>query len=254
MNSIPSKMVLAATALAASLCAQGAQPQASQWPQFKIEAGFAGGRLEHRTEQSPLDGDAVAGFGRLSFEGIGDGAIGGGLRFEGFGSEDDLFTSAGFPAIEAGMASLFGHVSFRMERERFVMPIRVGLLFHGYAHEEVATGNTVQFSSFGPQFEVEPELALIHEDQVMWSLYAQFGFGIAATSVDVDTVGDDFETSSFNYGFELGTRLYLGHLVAGLGLVIRGQDIDESDVENGNFVFGIEQDFTGVLLSIGVVF
>jgi len=249
MNSLTTR-VLAAVAAAAPLWAQ----ERSQLPPFRFDLAFAGGRQEHHTDQSLLDGDASAAYLRFAFEGISDSGVGGGLRFEAMGSEDDMFTDAGFPATEASSASLFGHLTFRAEGKNLVMPVRVGFQLHGYGIEETASGNRVDFSSFGPMFEVEPELLLRRDGNIIWSLYTQLGFGISATSIDIDTVANGLESSSFHYGLELGTRLYASHVVFGLGVVVRGQHVDTSDVENGNFAFGIEQDFTGLLLSIGAVF
>ena len=247
--------LLAACVSAAPLWAQDNAANHAQLPHFRFDLSLGGGRLEHHTEQSLLDGEADAGFFRFAFEGIGDGGtIGGGVRLEGWASEDDLFTDAGFVATEATSASLFGHVTFRVETKRFVMPCRIGLLLHGYEYEEVATGIGASFGSFGPMIEVEPEFLLVRDGTFIWSLYGQVGFGILGTSIDIDTVGDDFESTSFTYGLELGTRIYAGHFVGGLGLVVRGQEVDQSDVKNGNFALGMDNSFAGLLFSVGLVF
>jgi len=248
MKPLPS-LVLAA-AIAAPLAAQD-NPLLSP---FRLDLAFGGGRLEHRTDGSTFDGKADAGFFRFTFEGIGDRGIGGGLRLEGIATDDDLFDDAGFTATEATASSLFGHVTFRIDEENFVMPIRAGLLLDGYILEETSTGDESTWASFGPQFEVAPELLLLRNDHVGWSAYANVGLGVAATSIDVDTVDDDSESSSLFYRFELGSRLYVSHVVFGLGFVVRGQEADESDTQGGQFVFGIENDFTGVLFSVGAIF
>ena len=242
--------ILTALATAAPLFAQ----DAPQLLPFRIDLAFGGGSLEHRTDQSNLAGEADAGFFRFAFEGIGDDQVGGGLRLEGISSDDDLFTDAGFAATEARAASMFGHITYRLEQGNLVMPIRAGLQLHGYGTEEVVTGDRVDFSSFGPQFELEPELFLAWDEQLCWSVYAQLGLGFAATSIDVDTVGNDFESASFFYGFELGTRFYAGHVAFGLGLVVRGQEVAESDDVGAVFIRGIETEFTGLLFSVGAVF
>ena len=242
--------VLAAVAAAMPLCAQ----DDPLFAPFRLDFAFGGGRLEHRTDQSNLDGDTDAGFFRFAFEGIGDEGFGGGVRLEGITSDDDLFDDAGFTATEASASSLFGHFTFRVAEDYFVMPVRIGLQLHGYVLEETATGDQTTSGSFGPQFEVAPELLLSRDDHVCWSVYSQLGLGFAATSIDVDTVGNDFESGSFFYGFELGTRLYAGHVVFGLGLLVRGQATDESDDQGGTVVLGMENDFTGLLFSIGAVF
>jgi len=248
MKSLPSLVL--AIAAAAPLCAQD-DPLLSR---FRFDLAFGGGRLEHRTDGSSLDGEADAGFFRFVFEGIGDRGIGGGLRLEGMATDDDLFDDAGFAATEASASSLFGHVTFRFAEENFVMPIRVGLQFDGYVLEETGTGNETTWASFGPQFEIAPELLLTRHDDVCWSVYTNVGFGFAGTSIDTDTIGKNFESASFFYDFELGTRLYLQHVVFGFGFVVRGQIADESDTDGGQFVQGMEHDFAGLLFSVGAIF
>ena len=142
-----------------SLCAQ----QSTELPNFRVELGIGAGSATHNTDKSDLDGDTGAGFFRLQFEGFSDEGFGGGLRLEGWKSDDDLFDDNGFPGIEATTSSLFAHASWRITDDNLRMPIRVGALFSGHQLEDTTTGEQTTFSSFGPQFEVAPELFLTQD-------------------------------------------------------------------------------------------
>ena len=249
MSRIALGVILAATA-GFSLCAQ----QSTELPNFRVELGIGAGSATHNTDKSDLDGDTGAGFFRLQFEGFSDEGFGGGLRLEGWKSDDDLFDDNGFPGIEATTSSLFAHASWRITDDNLRMPIRVGALFSGHQLEDTTTGEQTTFSSFGPQFEVAPELFLTQGSGTEWSVFAELGLGVAVTGIEVDGTAGDFDSSTWFYGIELGTRVYFGPVELGLSYVARGHMMEESDAHNSTVVFGYEAGLDGVVLTMGVVF
>jgi hypothetical protein len=243
-----------ATCALAALAGASLRAQDQPLPNFRVDLSLGFGNAEHTTDGSNLDGDTDAGFFRLQFEGFSDAGFGGGVRLEGWKSDDDIFTAAGQPLTEATTSILFGHFSWRTGEGDFTMPVRAGLMFHGHVLEETSTGAEATFASFGPQFELAPELFLARGDGVNWSVFAELGLGIAATVVEVDTLPGDFDSSTWMYGFELGTRVYFGHFELGLSYALRGHEMDESDPNGGNIVFGYDAGFDGILLTVGAIF
>lgn len=235
---------------AACLVAQEHEPKAH----FRVNLAFGGGDFEHRTDDSTLDGDTDGGMFRLSFEGTTKKGIGGGLRFEGIASDDDLFVDAGFAATEATMSTIFLHFTYRAQADRFAMPIRIGLLLDGYVLEEDVSGDEVTYGSIGPYFELAPEVAIVEQRKLSWTIYGQFGAGIAATGIDIEGDDNDYVSSTVLFGAEIGTRLRVGPVELGVGVVGRWRSMDESDVENGLVVLGYDSEFRGLLISGGVVF
>jgi hypothetical protein len=242
--------VVLAGAASFSLCAQ----ESVDLPNFRVDLTLGAGSATHNTDKSNLDGDTAAGYFRIEFEGFSDRGFGGGLRLEGWKSDDDLFDDNGFQGYEATTSSLFAHASWRFTDGNLCMPVRAGLLFHGHRIEDTTTGEQTTFSSFGPQFEVAPELFLTQSKHTKWSLFAELGLGAGYTSVEVDGVSGEFDSSTWFYGIELGTRVYLGPVELGLSYVARGHMMAESDPENSTVVFGYEAGFDGLALTMGVVF
>ena len=228
--------------------------QERERPWFRVGVGFAGGEFDYRTDNSPLDDDTDGALFRLEFEAIGRRGLGGGLRIEGISSDDDLFVGAGFPASEASSGTFYGHFTYRLEEHRFVMPIRIGLLFNGLEIEENVSGESLDYGSIGPYFELEPEVTLARSGRTAWTLYGELGVGAAYTVIDSNTDSNDYDSSTGFLGLEFGTRLLLNKVELSLAYVGRFQSTDDSDPENGLFVRGNDIAFQGLFFGVGVVF
>lgn len=231
-----------------------AQDEPSPRSRFEVHFAGAGGELEHRTDDSLLDDETDAGMFRFEFEALSRRGYGGGVRFEGIASDDDLFDDAGFNASEARSGTLFLHFTYRASAPRFAMPVRVGLWLNGYELEDQVLDEEIRYGSVGPYLELAPEFFLVDRRRVSWSLYGEFGVGIAGTGIDVEDDDNDYHSTTFAYGVELGTRLRTGPFELGVAAVLRGQSMDESDEEDGLVVLGYDSQFRGLLISAGVTF
>lgn len=233
-------------------------PLAAQEPafrsRFRVGLSVGGGELEHRTDGSALDDETDAGMVRLQFEGTTRRGFGGGVRFEGTASDDDLFADAGFNSSEARLASLYLHMTWRAQARRFSMPVRFGIWLNGYTLEDQVLNEEVTYGSIGPYLEVAPEVLLVDRRNFSWSLYGELGAGVAATGIDVDTDSNDYYSSTVAFGAEIGTRLRGGPFEFGVAFVHRWQSMDESDVENGLVVLGYDAEFHGFLVTFSAVF
>lgn len=223
-------------------------------PRFRIGLGLGSGAFDYDTERSNLDDRTDAGMFRLLFEGTSKKGIGGGIRLDSFVSDDDMFVGAGFPATEATGVSVFSHFTYRVQSHRFAMPLRAGLLLDQLTLDEVASDTELTFTSFGPYFEIAPEIVLARGGKTQWSLFGEFGIGFGGTDIDLGDNEPEYDSFTSFSGLELGTRLQLGPIELGLSYVARWKWMDESDPEGGLVVLAYDADFQGVLLGVAVVF
>lgn len=238
--------------LASSLCLFAQEPEGKS--HLHVRLAFGGGEWEHKTVGSTLDDETDAGFVRLDVEATSRRGYGGGLRFEGLRTDDDLFVDAGFAANEARLSSIYLHFTYRAQAERFAMPVRIGFVLEGYQLEEEVTNDEITFASLGPYLELAPEVSIVASKRFSWSVYGEAGVGIAGTGIDVENDDEDYSSATVLFGAEVGTRLRVGPVELGVAVVGRWRSMDESDEENGFVVFGYDAEFRGLVISGGVVF
>lgn len=243
--------VLLQALLLAPLAAQAPEPTHAQ---FDVGVGLAGGMLEHRTADAARDDRTSAALLLLHGEATTAGGFGGGLRLESLVSDDDLFAGTGSNEVEANQGTLFVHLTWRLQTERFVMPIRVGLLLDDYQLADQVTDLELDHLSAGGYFELAPSLALVANDTLRWSLVATAGAGIAATTIDPDGDDEEYDASTTRYGLEVGTRVSFGRFELGLSGLGRWQSMGESDPENGTTIAGYDTEFVGVMVRGGITF
>jgi hypothetical protein len=247
---------LALSILAADLSAQTPVFRAS----LGFSGGFSGGSYGFTSDLAGFDDDADADLVQAEFEATSARGFGGGLRYERSATESGagLFRDPAFPAdpgLRATNDALRIHFTYRLQQHRFEMPIRAGLHFGGLTLEdEAALTPDTRYSSFGPFFEVEPELLLLRAGAARWSVYGQLGVGIAGTAIEIDGDPRDYRSDSALFDVEFGTRVSFGLAEIGLAFVGRYQSMNPSDVEAGQFVYGFDAGFEGVMLSAGVRF
>lgn len=241
--------VLALIAASANLTAQRIHPQ------FRFEFGVAPGWAFHDTDGSNADGDTSGALLRARFEGVGRSGFGGGIRFENWGSDDDLFVDEGFAAEESRAFAIFPHFTYRIVQGRFRAPIRVGIMAHNYELENVATGQTtLEVDSFGPRVEIAPEFVLHHGRHVQLSAYGEFGFAVTYSEAEVQGFSNDFDSSSGFLFLELGMRTRFDFFEIGAAFVTQGMFMAESDIENNTVVNGFDANFTGFVFTGAFVF
>lgn len=227
--------------------------QADAVLQFRFDLGFAGGVAVHETESSPLDDDTGGAFTRIRFEGVSERGFGGGLRFEQWVSDDDLFQGA-FPATEATSSSFYAHFTYRMHDGDFTMPMRIGLLFNNYVLEEVVAPVEVEADTVAILFEVAPEIVVSRGATVTWSLYGELGLGGGSTEITATATPGTFDSTASVWTLEAGTRLRFDIGEVGLAYVNHGVAFDESDPVGASFIRGFGGAFHGVMLTVGIVF
>ena len=235
-------------------------PLIAQRPQFRGSLGFSGGSYDFDSDLAGFRDDATAGLFQAEFEVVSKRGYGGGVRYEGFTTDEDksLFRDPGNPSdrgTQASSGTFQAHFTYRMQQHRFEMPVRVGLLFNGLVLDDQGAVNPeTTYASLGTFFEIEPELTLVRSGSLRWTLYGQFGFGVAATAIDVDGDFRDYESDSGFFNLEAGTRIAFGPAEFGLAFIGRYQSMDSSDIEAGQFVPGFDTGYEGLLLTAGFRF
>lgn len=222
---------------------------------WRIALGLGAGSLEFDEDDTVRSDDATAGAFRLGFEGTSRAGFGGGLRLESFAGPD-LQLDAGGENDDVGIASLFGHFTYRVTSHRFAMPVRVGLLANALTIDHTDVDVEESYSSAGLYMEVAPEFTLIRRGRTEWTLYGEVGLGSGGTTVEVDGDGREWDSATVFTGLEFGTRVYLGMCEVSAAFVGRWQSMDESDPDGSPAVVVPPYDasFTGLWLGFGVVF
>jgi len=245
-------------ALSTSLLAVAAGAQDA--PRFTGSLGWSGGSYRYDSELAGFDDRADAALVQLELEAVGARGLGGGLRIERSRSDgsDGLFRDRLDPldpGVQARSATVQAHFTYLVREHRFEMPVRLGLALEELVLDDpLAAAQQTEFGTFGPFFEVEPELELSRRGAVRWSVFGQLGVGVAAADVDVDGDPRDYRSNAASLRLELGARVRIGPAELGLAVVGRYLSVDESSVEDGQFVYGFDAGFQGVLLTAGVRF
>ncbi|MFN3244158.1 MAG: hypothetical protein ACE37K_21815 [Planctomycetota bacterium] len=235
-------------------------PLVAQRPLFRGGIGISFGTYTFESDLAGFDDDATAGLFQAEFEVTTRRGFGGGIRYEAFATDDDesLFRDPGNPfdrGTQATSGTFLGHFTYRIQQHRFEMPVRVGVLLNGLVLDDQGSVNPeTTYASIGPFFEVEPELTLVRAGAVRWTIYGQFGFGVAGTAIDVDGDFRDYESDSGFLNVEAGTRVAFGPAEFGLAFIGRYQSMDRSDIESGQFVYGFDAGYEGLLLTAGFRF
>lgn len=239
-----------ASALTLPLVAQ--DDTSARW---RIAVAGGVGTFDFEEDGNTLNNDdASAGAFRLGFEGTSHAGFGGGLRVESFAAQELRFGAG--TDVDAGLGSLFGHFTYRFKADRFVMPLRGGLLANSLILDETISDVETRYYSGGLYFEVAPEFTLVRSGRTEWTLYGEAGIGSGATQVEREGDTREWDARTSFAGLEFGTRLYLGGIELSAAVVSRLQSMDESDPEGNpaTRVRGYDASFTGVWLGFAVVF
>lgn len=260
MNALPLRTCLAGClvlALGPCLTAQDDFGASKEFlPRLQIWADVGIGTLDHDTNGANLDGDDTATLLEIGVEGFSDSGFGGGVRVGFLGSDDGMFDDIGVDGVTASAADLYLHVTQRWAHDRFAMPLRFGFLVNSYDLEQDTTtfDETIQYDSFGVRTELEPEFLLSDWDGAVLTAGSRLSLGSAWTECSTDPSSFEADSSTIFYGIDLGLRMRTGMGSFHLGWVLRGQSMDDSEVNGGFFYRGYDATFTGLMIGGGIFF
>ena len=230
------------------------RPQTLQHPRpqtnFDARLRLGTGTFENEFSGG-ADSKTDADFFALQFEGYSDQGFGGGIRLEGIGTDNDLFSNFGIADSQADLGELSLYFCYRLEKDRFRMPIRVGPTFINYEVKDNTFNQQVDYNTVGARVEIEPEISIIQSPNTSWGLFANLGFGFGLTRIETSPSSFEADSIALLGKFEFGTRAQLGPILMDLGYVLRQMNIDESEVVNGNAYSEVDTTFSGVQFTIG---
>lgn len=222
---------------------------AARW---RIALGLGAGTLDYKDGGQPDTYSEDGGAFRLGFEGTSRRGFGGGVRFERFAATGYDVPAFG-TTFDLSIGSLFGHFTYRVEQQRFAMPIRVGFLANSASLEST---NELTAATAGVMVEIAPEVTLVTAQSASWTLYGEFNLGTGVTVVELDANDEQWDSTTNFTGAEIGTRVYIGPCELSLAYVGRWQSMDQTDPGDlsGTVLTGYDADFNGVMFGFAVVF
>jgi hypothetical protein len=219
-----------------------------------FDAALGVGSMQHRTKGSPLDDRTDAAYLLLGVEAIGPAGLGGGLRIESSGSDDDLFTGA--PVGEnssAGDGELYLHGTYDLGGER-PMPLRFGFFTRDYMLEGAISGSETEWLSSGLRFEFAPQLPLHRGDAVQLDLASRLGLGLGQTWIETSGSSETWDSTMTAMDLGAALRADVGHAEFELGYLWRTAHYDRSDEAAGETVPAVSTEFSGLVFSARIRF
>lgn len=235
----------------------GARAGDDRVPRFRVGLGLAPGRfeLDEAGAASRRDRTDTA-FARLELDGVSRRGFGGGFRFEGMRSDDDLFAGTG-TRVEATGRSFYGHFTWQLRERSFGMRTRFGAMLDRLdVANEPGSGSAfeVDYTTIGPYFEMEPELVVYRRGPLSVSAFARFGIGGGITLIERTGDGREWDSTTGMIGFETGARLRYLHLELQSSYLGRWRSMDRSGFEGGSAIDSYDSTFHGLFFGFGVAF
>lgn len=143
-----------------------------------------------------------------------------------------------------------------IEHGDFRMPLRVGPHITGANTDLFGTGQETRYTSMGVRFEVEPELFLTDPYRSPWrtSIFGKLGGGPHFDRIDDDVADEVFHSTGTSFHAEFGTRAVFDGVSLSLSWVFQRYVVDESEPEGALVVPRIEDEFHGLMFTMGVRF
>lgn len=168
---------------------------------------------------------------------------------EKFGSTDSSFDSFG----------IFLAASYRATMgERFRLPVRFGPFLQSSKEDDsLQPDGAIERSVVGVKLSAEPEVVLsrsVSNGKVAeLSAFADFGCGAGPAKVKDDV--DDEDAYAFTLNWEVGFRYrFTSGLLAGVSWYAQKNHIGTTESYNNAVFFGVDDDFTGVMITAGLRF
>jgi hypothetical protein len=183
------------------------------------------------------------------------------------GSADDVNEDIGATNSSYDSFSLYLAAAYRATMgEKFRLPVRFGPFIH--MTEEDASDATSSFSiergTIGVRLSAEPEYVIFQRADggrvTELSAFADIACGAGPTDVEAETTGAgafslDEDAYAFTLSYEIGLRYrFANGLLASLSYYTSKYHVATTESYNGGVLFGIDDDFSGVMISAGLRF
>jgi hypothetical protein len=180
-----------------------------------------------------------------------------GVFFSGhYGSADEI---AG-PGTSLDELGAFLALSYRATMgDTFRMPVRFGPFFQSSDQDGAVIGGptpeTITRDLFGVRLSAEPEYIVFQHDKgggklAELSAFVEIACGAGQTNITAGALDED--GYAFTFGWELGARYKLpSGLLAGLSFLSHKTHFAATESYNSGVFFGVDDDFTGVCITVG---
>ena len=175
------------------------------------------------------------------------------------GTADDINESLGSTSSSFDSFGVFLAAAYRATMgDNFRLPVRFGPFFQSSEEDDSTfTDGTIERTQFGVRLSAEPEYALsqtVSNGKVTEiSVFAEFGCGAGPASVKDDV--DDEDAYAFTLSWEVGFRYRFGNgITAGLSWYDQKNHIGTTESYNNTAFFGLDDDFTGIMITAGLRF
>ncbi|HEB52384.1 MAG TPA: hypothetical protein ENI87_03910 [bacterium] len=256
-------------AFAPRTVAQDAMPSIAQvHPPTMITLGAAYGEQTNEVNTGNIDANnpptgvltssASSVRGRLRAEHYFDSGIG--VMFEGFvGSADDIEEDLGATSSSYDSTGVFLGAAFRATMDDdFRLPVRFGpFLRRSERTNNLSTLGTLVRETIGLRLSAAPEWILSqsnHDGRISeLSVFGEVQVGVGPASVSNDSWDEDAYAFTFDYEVGVRYRFAFG-LLTSLSWIGSKYHVGTSESYQQAVFFGIDDDFTGVMVTAGVRF
>ncbi len=175
------------------------------------------------------------------------------------GLADDINQDAGSSDSSFDSFGIFLAASYRATMgERFRLPVRFGPFIQSSEEDDSAfPDGAIERGIIGVRLSAEPEVILsqtVSNGKVTEiSAFAEFGCGAGPAKVEDDV--DDEDAYAFTLSWEVGMRYRFSNgVMAGLSWYAQKNHIGTTESYNNVAFFGVDDDFTGIMVTAGLRF
>lgn len=176
-----------------------------------------------------------------------------------FGIADDINEDLGATGSSFDSFGVFIAASYRATMgEKFRLPVRFGpFLQNSEEDADQFVDGAVERSMFGVRLSAEPEYIIFQRAEggriTELSAFAEFACGAGPAEVEDDVDSED--AYAFTLGWEAGLRYrFANGILASISYVSQKFHIGTTESYNNTAFFGIDDDFSGVMLAAGLRF
>jgi hypothetical protein len=173
-----------------------------------------------------------------------------------FGNADDIDEDLGATDSSYDTFGFFLAASYRARMgDNFRLPVRFGPFMQMSEQDNSQfTDGAIERTTVGVRLSAEPEVVLsrrVSDGKVSeLSVFGEFSCGAGPADVEDDV--DSEEAYAFTLSYEIGARYrFASGLLVGLSWIGQKYHVGTTESYNNTAFFGVDDDFTGVLITAG---
>jgi hypothetical protein len=175
------------------------------------------------------------------------------------GQADDINEDLGSTDSSLDSSGFFIAVAYRATMDDdFRLPVRFGPFVQASEYDEASLADgAITYTTMGVRLSAEPEFILWQTPDGSrvseCSLFADLSCGAGPTEIEDDAAKED--AYAFTFSYELGVRYrFASGLLFGASWYAQKYHIGTSESYDDKVFFGVDDDFTGIMLTAGLRF